>query len=142
MEEVELVDPNAPIDKHSDLSLRDFTDPETVEQHDSTDRDHQFEAWGIFLHPTGAHDDSFCAQLDGHLGTVENWRASEIDDVLELVDDLVGILIRWNDFQFRGDLEGLAEWAGRMHTDDPELAERQPDVYQYIPENARERVEE
>lgn len=117
-----------PIDPYSPHGLRDVVNDDLPEpgpdSHDSV------EWYGFFVTHVG--NGRYVVSHEGHIGTVMDFDATDYDDVLELVDDLVGVLIRFHDFEYRGDQEGLVEWAGKMWTDDEEKASASPDLYQYV----------
>ena len=77
----------------------------------------------------------FHAQLDGHAGSVKTLDSDDYDDVLGVVDDLNGLVIRHHEYDYQDDKDELVEWAGRIMTRDAEKAA--DDNYLHIPDAER-----
>jgi hypothetical protein len=85
------------------------------------------------FHIMAQTDDTYMVQLDGHVGRLMEFSPDEYDDVLELVDDLNDLQIRYQEYDYQEDKEGLVDWAGKIMTHDEERAEADPDLYVHIP---------
>lgn len=115
--------PGGPIDPFSDYSLYDIVDDD-IPAGDST------EYMGFHLVSNGAG--KYVVQYDGHMGAVDHIESDDYDDVLELVDDLNGYVVRLHEFDYQKDKEELVAWAGPIMTTKPHKADGS-DLYAYAP---------
>lgn len=109
------------IDPYSEYSLHDIVAGD-LPRGESTEY--------MGFHLVGQGDGRVHAQLDGHAGSVETFDAADYDDVLELVNDLNGLVIRREEHEAAG-FTALCAWAGPIVTADPEQAT--DDNYLYVP---------
>lgn len=92
---------------------------------------HSVEYMGFFVMSAGP--ETFIVQYEGHLGEIDQFRADEYDDVLDLVDVLNSHVVRLH--SLRNDRDALVEWAGPIVTEDEAKAEASDD-YVYVPDPA------
>lgn len=114
------------IDPFSDYTLHDVIDES---QPHKPMGDFRFEYNGFHIVPrTG---DKYHVQLDGHAGSVFQFKASDYDDVLKLVADLNSLWVLHMEYQYQDDTEALVDWAGKIMTSHEEKAEENPELYIY-----------
>lgn len=106
----------ASIDPHSEYSLYDVLENK-VPDNAST------EFYGLHLWNDGG--DGYRVQPDGHTGSIDTLHASDYDDVLELVADLIELWIEWNNLS----MKSRVDRAGRVITHDAEKAKRNPTTH-------------
>jgi len=89
------------------------------------------EYMGFFLLSSG--NGTYIVQRDGHLGEIDRLTADDYHDVLDLVHHMNSHVVRFQEFDYQDDHEGLIEWAGPRGTRDRERAENNDD-YVYVPD--------
>jgi len=120
------------IDPHSEYSLYDIVNNDLgfadlgngyEEPEGSVD------FYGIHIFPANDNGE-YNLQYDGHVGLIDTIDASDYDDVLELVDELISHVL---EIQVRNRKE-IVDYAGKIMTNDKEKAEAEPGIYQHVPE--------
>lgn len=122
-------DTDGPIDPYSPYSLYDVLDG-------SLEPGASFEYEGV--HVVCQTEGYYHAQVDGHVGSVDDFHADEFDDVLELVDRLNGLVAEWwmrsEEATYHDNEEALIEWAGKYVTRDEAKASENPEKWIYVPD--------
>lgn len=116
-----------------DLTLYDVFDESLPDP--TTDEGPPTICWrGLFIMHTGSG--RFQVQYDGHLDIIHRFHRDDYDDVLELVDDLVDLVVRYDSLFAKDRYDGtdeLIEWAGKIMVFDEEKANENPDRFVHVP---------
>ncbi|WP_455448294.1 hypothetical protein [Natrinema thermotolerans] len=123
---MEPKDPDAPIDPYSEYDLYDVINGDLP-----AGKSTEYE--GLHLISSGP---SVTVQPDGHAGSVDTIDPEDYDDVLELVDELNGLVLEWRELSINGTDEDLIEWAGPWVTSDESKAD--DDHWLVVPEDIPE----
>jgi hypothetical protein len=111
-------EPGGPIDPYSDYDLHDVL-------HNRMPEGETTEFYGFHLTNDGG--DGYRVRPEGHTGSLATLHASDYDDILELVADLISLWIDWDNYS----LQTRVDAAGKVITQDEAKAERDPDLYNY-----------